>query len=154
MSKTVVVKDFGYDKHIKLQAEIARHEIAVGILPSAGQDTVNHAVWNHYGTRRNGKPHIPERPFLASAINEFEDRIFQRTQIHLRTIRQSSDIRPMLGTIGRFVSDRIRDSIIDFDNPPNAPSTIKAKGFNDPLIETGKLRDATDFEIRKAGETS
>lgn len=30
--------------------------------------------------------------------------------------------------------------------PPNALSTIKRKGFNKPLIETGELRDAQDWK--------
>lgn len=31
--------------------------------------------------------------------------------------------------------------------PPNAPSTVKKKGFNAPLIETGELRDELSYKI-------
>ena len=31
--------------------------------------------------------------------------------------------------------------------PPNAPSTVKKKGFNAPLVETGDLRDNLAYKI-------
>lgn len=33
--------------------------------------------------------------------------------------------------------------------PPNAPSTVRRKGFNSPLIETGSLRSSISYQVRK-----
>ena len=31
---------------------------------------------------------------------------------------------------------------------PNAPSTIAKKGFDAPLIDTGKLQEVIDYEVK------
>ena len=36
----------------------------------------------------------------------------------------------------------LKETIAEWSDPPNAPLTIERKGFNDPLVETGKLWNA------------
>ena len=50
--------------------------------------------------------------------------------------------------LGDVVANDIRDSIIEFDYPPNRPSTIKQKGFNDPLIDSGQMSESVRMEVK------
>ena len=43
----------------------------------------------------------------------------------------------------------LKDSITTFDDPANAPRTIEKKGFDNPLIETGFMRDSVDWRVSK-----
>ena len=38
-------------------------------------------------------------------------------------------------------------TIDDFSDPTNAESTVEIKGFNDPLIHTGKMKSSVKFKI-------
>ena len=55
----------------------------------------------------------------------------------------------VLALMGEGIKDQLTKSIIDFDAPPNAKPTIRKKGFNNPLIETGLMQRATGYEVRK-----
>jgi hypothetical protein len=48
---------------------------------------------------------------------------------------------------GEAVAGQLRQSIVDTNDPPLAESTIKRKGFDKPLIETGHLFNSVDFEV-------
>ena len=46
-----------------------------------------------------------------------------------------------------FVKSLIVKAIDDGIPPPNAPSTVKRKGFDHPLVETGEMRDNVEYRI-------
>jgi hypothetical protein len=43
----------------------------------------------------------------------------------------------------------VRKAIRDLDSPPNAESTIKAKGSSNPLIDTGQMINSIRWEYVK-----
>lgn len=43
----------------------------------------------------------------------------------------------------------LQQSIVDWQTPPNAPSTIAKKGFNDPLRDTDQMLNAVNCKIVK-----
>lgn len=51
--------------------------------------------------------------------------------------------------LGPVMQKDLKQVIIDWDTPPNSPATIAEKGFNDPLIDTGTMRDSVDFKVEK-----
>jgi len=51
--------------------------------------------------------------------------------------------------IGRLLVQDTKEIIDDWSSPPNAALTVELKGFNDPLIETGTMRDAVKYKIEK-----
>ena len=52
-------------------------------------------------------------------------------------------------SIGVFQKGLVQAEIVDGDFEPNAPSTIKKKGSDKPLIDTGKMRQSVNFVIVK-----
>ncbi|WP_300926980.1 hypothetical protein, partial [Helicobacter rodentium] len=51
--------------------------------------------------------------------------------------------------VGVLASSDIKATITKLQTPPNAPSTIKQKGSNNPLIDTGLLRAAIDYKVNQ-----
>jgi hypothetical protein len=45
----------------------------------------------------------------------------------------------------------MRDVILHGELEPNAPETIRKKGFDQPLIETSELLDAIGYQIVREG---
>ena len=52
-----------------------------------------------------------------------------------------------LSNLGQKASIDLEQSIINFKTPGNAPWTIKAKGFDDPLIETRHMLNSVRWEV-------
>lgn len=146
----VEVKDLGEREIMRLYRELGKTEINIGVLSSAGQDMVNIAVWNHFGTKRRGKRHTPERPFLALVFDEYHVQIKNKLAASVKNIQHRGHIHRELSKVGLFVEGLTKKVITLLDDPPNAPSTIKKKGADNPLIDSGRLRASVSYEIRKA----
>lgn len=87
--------------------------------------------------------HIPPRPFLRYTFDHYLDNWTELAadlafKVFIREINYQ-DVFPVLGDA--IVKD-IKRTIKEFSNPKNAPLTIANKGFDDPLIEKGELRDS------------
>ncbi|MCT2883679.1 hypothetical protein [Lentilactobacillus parabuchneri] len=87
--------------------------------------------------------HIPPRPFLRYTFDHYLDNWTELAadlafKVFIREINYQ-DVFPVLGDA--IVKD-IKRTIKEFSEPKNAPLTITNKGFDDPLIEKGELRDS------------
>jgi hypothetical protein len=49
--------------------------------------------------------------------------------------------------MGTVIKDQIVQSIVSTNSPPNAPSTVRRKGFDKPLIDTGVMQRSVDFVV-------
>ena len=52
-----------------------------------------------------------------------------------------------LALVGAQAVSNVQDTIRDLDDPPNAPSTIAAKGADNPLIDTGRMRQSITYVV-------
>lgn len=95
------------------------------------------ATYNNYGTE-----HIPARPFIGKAINNLDFSGFTDSYLH-NTGKLNNEIQE----IGHNMQKNIRKSILNREFVDNAPSTIKKKGFNFPLVETGNMYDKVNYKI-------
>ena len=86
------------------------------------------------------KASIPERSFMRSTFDAHEDDYTQAASEALGSVIDG-DITPMgaMIEVGERMSGDMRLTIYDMKTPPNAPSTIARKGFNDPLVHTGTM---------------
>ena len=74
---------------------------------------------------------IPPRPFFRNAISHNKDKWMKQLR---DDIASSLDSKKALTAVGLLIRDDIIESIIEFKIPENAPSTVRQKGFNKPLI--------------------
>lgn len=98
------------------------------------------AYWNEYGTAN-----IPARPFFRNTIAEKQDEWADSAASILQ--HTDGDVGRALALIGDDVKGDIVETIQNFGEPENAPSTVKKKGFNTPLIDTGDLWRAIKSEV-------
>lgn len=101
------------------------------------------AFFNEFGTAR-----IPERSFIRSTMDEKRSE-FEATRDRLLNlvVDQRIDVKTALTALGFRVSQEIKAKIVRLNSPPNAPSTIAKKGFNNPLIDTRFMLNSIDFKV-------
>ena len=119
------------------------YNLEVGFFESAkysdGKYVAQVAFDNEFGTSK-----IPPRPFFRNAI---KDKSKEWLELYKDTQFQTKDMLQTLGIVGTVIKDDIATSITELSDPPNAPSTIKQKGSNNPLIDTGFMRNSVSYVI-------
>jgi hypothetical protein len=101
------------------------------------------AFWNEYGTKT-----APARPFFRTTIRLGSDRwaaILAHAIPHF-----DYDGEKALRLLGQSMRDDIESAIAQWSEPGNAPLTIKIKGFDSPLKDSGQMQRDVDFEVVKA----
>lgn len=108
-----------------------------------GTDLCDIALWNELGTSS-----IPSRPFMRDAVDKHRDEIdkFLDQQFSLLA-KGKTTAEMMMKSIGVFVKGLVQQEIVDGTFEPNAPSTIKRKKSDKPLIDTGKMRQSVNFVV-------
>ena len=124
----------------KMLKELAEKEVRVGfqagkVTEEDGTDICDIAAWNELGT-----VHIPARPFLRQSVDD-----------NVSKINSFLQSKKVLKEIGIFQKDLIQEKITEGSFTPNAESTIKKKGSSKPLIDTGRMRQSVNYEIKSKG---
>lgn len=110
-----------------------------------GVSVIDVAVWNH-----NGTENIPSRPFLTSSRRAMiTATIALRRKLAQEINAGNLDIDTAVNQIGAICSSVVKKSITAWQDPPNAQSTIERKGVNNPLVDTGLMRQSVTWELRK-----
>ena len=137
MAGKVKRKGIGFKKYFKkLKVQVSKN-YQVGFTDP---EIATYMGYNEYGTRT-----IPSRPFFRTALKQARKEMAKK-------VRQGFKKRgrPSIRLAAQALKEEIESQIIDWSSPGNAPSTIKRKGFNDPLIWTGKAFD--NLEVRKTNK--
>lgn len=141
-------KDF--ERHL---SEIARmlggeRALRVGFLSKAtypgGTPVALIAAIQNWGAPAAG---IPPRPFFSNMIAEKMGE-WPRA-IGSLLLANGYDALRVLQLTGEAVAGQLRQSIVDFDNVPLAPSTIKRKGFSKQLVDTAHMLNSVDYEVKE-----
>lgn len=138
----------------KILKELADKEVRVGFQQGKateedGTDVCDIAAWNELGT-----VNMPSRPFLRMSVDDNSDKINSFMSAQKRSIINGEPADRILKKIGIFQKDLIQEKITEGSFAPNAPFTIKAKGSAKPLIDTGRMRQSVNFEIKQKGSDS
>ena len=88
------------------------------------------------------------------SVDDNSDKINSFMSAQKRSIINGESADRILKKIGIFQKDLIQEKITEGSFAPNAPSTIKAKGSSKPLIDTGRMRQSVNFEIKQKGSDS
>ncbi|OUI90788.1 hypothetical protein [Acetobacter persici] len=65
----------------------------------------------------------------------------------LKTLTARASTSQALTALGHSMQADITDTIRQTHTPPNAPSTVRHKGFDNPLVETGTLQNSVSFQV-------
>ncbi len=128
-------------------AQIADQRIVkarVGIIDAAtypdGESVAFVGYVNEYGTDK-----IPSRPFFRSAIAKNRKKI---GPMLIKFMGQGKSADEAMRLVCEHMVNELKESVITWEDPPNAASTIKQKGFNAPLRGVDRLlRNSFSYEI-------
>jgi hypothetical protein len=149
--------------------ELNNKKIKVGIFGSAGSKMLMIATVNEYGVdivitpkmrwwlhfnglhvkKTTTQIHIPARSFIRATINEKQDEInsFVKANLDLLFTFQITT-KQFLDKVGHYLVGLTQETLTDLNSPKNHPWTVKRKkGKDNPLINTGQLRESIVFEI-------
>ncbi len=158
MPRPVLIdKDLGWDAILaQIKRDSGSAHVKVGIQQDsvreqedgkAPADMVEIAAFQEFGTKT-----IPERSFIRawhdSATPQIQ-RLIQRLAIQYIDGKITMDV--LLAKLGVFAQGGMRKYLRNLKEPPNAPSTIRAKGSANPLIDTGQLLAFIHYVAVKRG---
>lgn len=135
----------------KALKDLAKLEVRVGYQEGAtypdGTPVVQVALWNELGT-----VNIPPRPFVRQTADNNDAKIQTKIKSCANQLASGATADKVLNELGVFGKGLLQREIKNGEFTPNAPSTVKAKGSDRPLIDTGLLRQSANYVIRKKGE--
>lgn len=101
------------------------------------------AAMNEFGhLTRDGSYYVMPRPFFRNMIEKESP----HWGSDLGKLLKAADYDALraLAQMGEEIEGELAESITTLESPPLAPSTIAAKGFAKPLIDTGHMLDSID----------
>jgi len=100
----------------------------------------------------HGSPlwHSPPRPVLEPALDNSKDQIAELMKDAVDVAMEGGNVSPALNEVGLQGQNIARAWFVNPDNKwaPNAPTTIKSKGSEKPLIDEGTLRQSITYVIK------
>ena len=99
------------------------------------------AAIHNYGAPRAG---IPPRPFFTNMIKQHQG---EWPKAIAGLLQSGLSTKDALEQAGAAIAGQLRQSIIDTNYPPLAPSTVARKGFDKPLIWTSHMINSVDHEV-------
>jgi phage gpG-like protein len=152
-----------FDKWLKaLQKAVDKNVLSVGILqPEAsivyksGATMGQIAEWNEFGVPRDSGTRIPARPFMRQTFRKKKNIDIAIKGMSVKGSKAMSNPthipQVILGAVGKSLAAEMKRTIRAFDKPKNADSTIKKKGKDDPLVESGLMMNSVRYEVKKRG---
>ncbi|MFC2416383.1 MAG: hypothetical protein ACFNQI_00265 [Eikenella corrodens] len=146
MSVEVKLIDHGFDNIIRQALKLDGKGVKVGIRRGKGShdgtDMLDIAVYNHFGTAT-----IPARPFVSDCAEKNAGQIKEaQKRLVYRVYQGSLSADGALAQLGAWYVNVQKGHILHGGWTPNAPATIKRKGSNKPLVDTGQLVNTVDWE--------
>lgn len=137
---------FDDDEMLKEIRKQKRKTVTVGFFDETypdGKRVGKIATINEYGVPEHNQP---PRPFMRYTVIKNKKKWIDILQ---DILPQNMNIERSLSILGDVIADDVSQMIKAFAVPPNAPSTIARKGFNDPLVDTGRMRDSVGWKVGK-----
>ena len=115
-----------------------------GSTDTEGMSLPLKAALNEFGHEHNGVV-TPPRPFMrqmvAAKAGNWPDTIAGLLKA------TNYDVEKTLDKTGEGIAGQLRESILDFYDPPLSPVTIAKKGSDKPLIETSDMMNGIRSEV-------
>jgi len=136
----------GGDRNVQDYSGLGNRVIDIGLPddithPDAGVTMAQLGAVHEFGAPENSPP-IPQRSFLRAWIQASRSRIIRTLNINAENISVGLSIEDGAGQVALWGQGQVQEYITDLYDPPNAPLTIALKGDDNPLIDTGAMRQA------------
>ena len=143
---TVKITDMGWQQAQRDFKQLKKIEGVAGIQGKAGSEQVLIGAVQEFGSPAKK---IPSRSYIRSTVNENQAVYKSLLKAMAVAIGQGNNsLVTQLSRIMLKVESDIKRKITTLKTPPNAPSTIKKKGSDNPLIDKGILRQSITSVVR------
>jgi len=143
-------------------AELRSARVTVGIQsregrledPEGGATVLKKAVDNEFGVAADSGTgwRVPPRPFMRLTFEEAWRRWSNSLRRRVRGyVRGKISLARVLQRTGLDAKADVQETITTLREPPNAPMTVEQKGSDNPLIDTGQMRQSIRFEATVGG---
>lgn len=88
---------------------------------------------------------IPARPWLEPGVASATPEILETIQTGMEADRSLDQI---LESVGVVAAGAVKVFMTELKNPPNAASTIRKKGSDNPLIDSGAMRASVTHKVQ------
>jgi hypothetical protein len=148
MKVAIVDTDHGYASLMTAVKSLKKSQhVDIGVTDKphpSGKPSDEIAKYHEYGLG------VPQRSFLRGWVADDAFSIELKLQKAAElAVTGKMTLRQGLADIGRWGVDRIKTRIIAFIPPKNAPSTLKHKTGDIPLIDTANMLQAIKYEVNK-----
>lgn len=99
------------------------------------------ALANEFGGKNR-----PPRPFMRTTVKLKKKKWRKIVQDLLP--QYMNNVKSLFEKLGDYCKEDLEEMIRDWSVPPNAPSTIKKKGFNDPLVDSGQMMSSVRWRVK------
>ena len=146
----VIDVDMGFDRIMAAIPELRGATVDIGIQEDAGvaedgTTVAEYAFYNEFGTEN-----IPARPFMRGTADEQRNRWYNFAERSLNLVIEGKlGLTPALNMIGERAADDTRQYAVKLSTPPNADSTIAAKGSSNPLVDTGRMVQSIRHVVKR-----
>jgi hypothetical protein len=101
------------------------------------------AFFNEYGTKD-----IPERPFMRPMFTEGNKELTElKTSLYKKLTRGELTVKTYYNLLGLWGKKFIQNKIVSIRTPENSDKTIEIKGFDNPLIWSGQMKNSVQHEV-------
>ena len=112
-----------------------------------GVDLCDIAMFNELGTA-----HIPSRPFMRDTVDNHQDEILDYiVKWSKKCLEGRMETHEMMMNIGMLVKGLMQEEIVRGNFLPNSEATIRQKGSDKPLIDSGLMRASVNYQITTKG---
>jgi hypothetical protein len=165
VQESPVPNDVQIDRHLwdELLARaqgLEKLHVRVGVLSSKGGDSmdgefrlVDLAALMEFGSDPDGPSpdHIPARAPIRTTFYQRckQELVDMQTKLAKQIVTGGMDPKRAMGILGSWGANAIKKTITEGEGlpPPNAPSTIAAKGSSRPLVDTGAMKASYSYEV-------
>lgn len=132
-----------------------KNQVLVGVPEeeSARKENDGHTNASLLYFHSKGSPiqRIPARPVLEIGIKNAAPVVEEILKNGMQAALNGSveGAEQALNRAGMFASNKVKEVFGSSELVPNRPMTIEMKGSDAPLIDTGQLRNAITFVVRK-----
>ncbi|HBQ85281.1 MAG TPA: hypothetical protein DD811_02195 [Syntrophomonas sp.] len=157
-------------KLLQVLDDLESNKIEIGIFGSDDSTILMIATVNEFGCKIDVTPKmraylhsqglhlkdstqqitIPERSFIRSGFDEQKDRYEERAAKLLdKVLHLSMSVDLFFEVLGEYVVGQLQEYLTDLDDPENHPFTAAQKKSTNPLISSGRMRQAITHRVVK-----
>ena len=145
----VIDHDLGYNRIMRDLQKLYGMEVVAGMLKDSGKaengaSYVDIATWNEYGTGR-----IPSRPFIRISADTNKAAWAKLAQQCVNDVIDGDSPRDAAQVVGHRMVEDIRKVFGSSELKANAPATVRKKGRNEPLVDSGEMRRRVNFRVEE-----